>query len=168
MILLCLLWRNKGVLCSGLLFSSLEEVFSILPGALYSVVASDFYAIEEWDTILRSKSNSQYGCPMELGSCGALHGRSGMPSSAGREHVPAPAVCCTGLLLQVQLSALHFPRRTCCTAFLWKETVFGIGWLHLWSMGMNVFAGGRLEPVAPRPLFWMVWENSASNLPSFN
>lgn len=43
-----------------------------------------------------------------------------------------------------------------------------MGLLCLQSMGMNVFAGGKLEPVAARPLFWRACEKSASNLSSFN
>lgn len=55
--------------------------------------------------------------PMELGPRGALHGRSGT-GTLQEGHVPASALCCIGLRPQVQLSALHFQRRTCCAAFL--------------------------------------------------
>lgn len=82
--------------------------------------------------------------------------------------IPASALCCLGLFpkFSCQLCIFHEERavRLSCGR---KHRAFGMGWLHLQSVGMNVFAGGKLEPVAARPLFWRVCKKSASNLPSF-
>lgn len=123
------------MLWSGLLSSFLEEVFSILLGALYSVLSSGFCAIAEWDIILGSESSSQYGCPMELGPRGALHGRSGMHNSVGRDlfqHLQCAALgFCPKFSCQLCISPeecaaqLSFERKQClewdgCTCEVWE------------------------------------------------
>jgi len=96
---------------------------------------------------------------------GAVHSRSGMHDSVGRD------------VLQHLLYLAFAPSSAVSSAFSLKNVlcsfpvkenrVFRMGWLHLHSVGMNVFAGGKLEPVAARRLFWRACEKSASNLPSF-
>lgn len=107
--------------------------------------------------------------PVGLGPRGAEHGRSGMHDCIGRDIFQHLHCAALGFCPKFSCQLCIFPEeRAVQLSCERKHRVFGMGWLHLQSVGMNVFAGGKLEPVAARPLFWRACVKSASNLPFFN
>lgn len=84
----------------------------------------------------------------------AVHSRSVMRDCVGRDIFQHLYSAALGFCPQFSCQLCIFPaERAVQLSCERKHSVFGMGWLHLQSVGMNEFAGGKLEPVAAWPLF---------------
>lgn len=134
-------------------FSFLEEALSSLLCALCVIISSGVCAVADRGIILQ-KSFLVWVSPVGLGPHGAVHGRSGMHDCVGRDIFQHLHCAALGFCPKFSCQLCIFPaERAVQPSCERKHRVFGMGWLHLQSVGMNVFAGGKLEPVAARPLF---------------
>lgn len=91
---------------------------------------------------------------MGLDPHGAVRGRSGVCDCVGMDIFQYLYCAALGFCPKFACQLCILPEK--CAVWLScerKHRVFGMGWLHLQSVGMNVFAGGKLEPVAGQASF---------------